>query len=130
MEASVHAKSTVADGLAMERPPNRLSPRVVWLMARAVVVNYMDRGTLATAAPLIQDELKLSSTQMGILLSAFFWSYTPLQLPTSWLAQRMDIRYVYAAGLAIWSHTTTTTKKKRSFIALLFLRAWGGVGES
>ena len=130
MEASVHTKPAVADGVAMERPANRLSPRVVWLMALAVVINYMDRGTLATAAPLIQDELKLSSTQMGILLSAFFWSYTPLQLPAGWLAQRMDIRYVYAAGLAIWSLATASTGVVTGFIALLFLRAWVGVGES
>jgi MFS family permease len=130
MRASVHAESVGASSLAVEKPARGLPSRVVFLMALAIFINYVDRGTLATAAPLIQDELKLSSTQMGILLSAFFWSYTPLQLPAGWIAQRMDIRYVYAGGLAIWSLATASTAVVSGFIALLFLRAWVGVGES
>ena len=39
------------------------------------VVNYMDRGTLSVANPLIRNELGLSVAEMGVLLSAFLWPY-------------------------------------------------------
>ena len=31
-----------------------------------MLLNYIDRGNLATAAPLLQEELSLSATQMGL----------------------------------------------------------------
>jgi len=46
--------------------------RVVLLLATVVFINYVDRGNLATASPLLKDELGLSNAQIGILLSAFF----------------------------------------------------------
>jgi len=48
-----------------------IGPAVVPLLAIAVFINYVDRGNLATAAPLIKDQLHFSSTQIGVLLSAF-----------------------------------------------------------
>ena len=62
---------------------------VVPLLGLAVFINYVDRGILPTAAPLMKDELHLTATQVGILLSAFFWTYTPCQLLSGWLAERI-----------------------------------------
>ncbi len=75
--------------------------RIVLLLAAAVFLNYFDRGTLSTAAPLLQQDLALSNVEMGILLSAFFWSYAPMQPLAGWLAQRFDVRHVLACGLAL-----------------------------
>lgn len=47
-----------------------LSLGVIACLALAVLLNYVDRGNLATAAPLVQDELGLSSAQIGLLLQA------------------------------------------------------------
>jgi MFS family permease len=107
-----------------------LPARIVWLLALAVFINYVDRGNLATAAPLIKDELRLSNAQMGVLLSAFFWSYTPLQLLAGWLAHRLDVRYLYAAGLAVWSLATASMGLTTGFVSFLILRVAVGVGES
>ena len=49
--------------------------RVVFLMALSVLINYIDRSNLSIAAPLLQDELHITSTQLGTLLAAFFWTY-------------------------------------------------------
>ena len=54
--------------------------RVVALLALAAFINFVDRGNLATAAPLIRDELGLSNAQLGVLLSAFFWSYVRIKI--------------------------------------------------
>jgi len=72
------------------------------LLTLAAFINFVDRGNLATAGPLIRDQFALSNAQLGLLLSAFFWSYTPAQLPAGWLAERLDARRVLAVGLAVW----------------------------
>lgn len=36
----------------------------------------VDRGNLATAAPLMKDELKLDNTQVSLLLAGFFFGFT------------------------------------------------------
>src|SRR2546430_4174978 len=59
--------------------------RVIALLALSALINYIDRGNLSIAAPLLKDELGLSASQLGILLSSFFWTYS-LFLPVSgWL---------------------------------------------
>ncbi len=103
---------------------------MVLLLAAAVCINYIDRGNLATAAPLIQDELKLSATQLGMLLSAFFWTYVAAMAPAGWLAERLGARRVLAAGVAIWSIATLLTGLAGSLAALLLLRLLLGLGES
>jgi MFS family permease len=103
---------------------------VVALLTLAAFINYVDRGNLATAGPLIRDQLSLSNTQLGLLLSAFFWSYAPAQLPAGWLAERLDARRVLAAGLAVWGIATALTGLVSGFIMLLVLRVMLGLGES
>ena len=110
--------------------PPGLSVRVVLLLATAVFINYVDRGSLATASPLLKDELGLSNSEMGVLLSAFFWSYAPLQPVAGWLAQRFDVRHVLGAGLLIWATATALTGLATTFAELLALRILLGFGES
>lgn len=107
-----------------------ISVRVVVLLAVAAFINYVDRGNLATAGPLIRDELALSNAQLGVLLSAFFWSYAPAQLLAGWLAERRDARVVLAAGLAVWGGATVLTGIASGFVTLLLLRLALGLGES
>ena len=51
---------------------------LVLLVAAAILLNYVDRGTIAVAAPLMKGELGLGATGFGIAVSAFFW--TPLRV--------------------------------------------------
>jgi MFS family permease len=120
--------AAVADGVAPRA--SGLGAAVVPLLALAVFINYVDRGNLATAAPLIKDELHLSSTQIGLLLSAFFWSYMPGQILAGWLAERINAYRTLALGLAIWSLATAATGLVSGFAALMVLRIILGIGES
>ncbi|HZZ35626.1 MAG TPA: MFS transporter [Caulobacteraceae bacterium] len=103
---------------------------IVVLLAVAVFINYVDRGNLATAAPLMKDELKLSNTQMGLLLSAFFWTYTPGQILAGWLSERINAYRVLALGLALWAAATALTGLASAFSVLIALRLLLGLGES
>jgi len=117
--------------MAGERPVRTtLGPGLIGLLAIGMLINYVDRGNLATAAPLIKDELGLSNTEAGILLSAFFWTYMPFQLASGWLAERISPYLVLAIGVALWSFATFATGFVNTFAALLVLRLVLGIGES
>jgi MFS family permease len=103
---------------------------MVVLLALAIFINYVDRGNLATAGPLIKTELKLSNTEFGLLVSAFFWTYTPAQLVAGWLAQRFNTYAVIGWGLALWALATIATGLAGGLAALLVLRLVLGLGES
>jgi MFS family permease len=103
---------------------------VVPLLGMAVFINYVDRGILPSAAPLMKDELHLSAGQIGVLLSAFFWTYTPCQLLSGWLAERIGPFRTLGIGVAIWSLATAAFGVASGFSVLIALRLVLGVGES
>ncbi len=104
--------------------------RLVLLVTAAVFINYIDRGNLSTAAPLIQDQLGLSGKQLGILFSAFYIGYVPFMPAMGWLAERFGAHRVLAIGVALWSISTLLTGFATSFAMLLGLRILLGIGES
>lgn len=103
---------------------------LVLLVSTAVFITYVDRGTLATAAPLMQDELHLSASQLGVLLSAFYYGYALAMFPVSWLVERYGAQRILAIGLGVWSFATLATGFASGFAAILALRVLLGIGES
>jgi MFS family permease len=113
------------------RPRALTSPRkLIILLTLVLIISYIDRGNLATAGPLIADEFRLTPSQFGTLLSAFYFAYATLMIPAGWLAERYGARPVLAAAVAIWACATLATGFAGSFASLLALRVLLGVGES
>ncbi|HXW56144.1 MAG TPA: MFS transporter [Candidatus Cybelea sp.] len=104
--------------------------RVLLLLTLSIFINYIDRGNLSIAAPLLKDELGLAPWELGILLSSFFWTYTAFQIPSGWLTDRVDVSWVLAGGFLIWSCATAATGLMHGFIALLAVRLVLGMGEA
>jgi MFS family permease len=104
--------------------------RVVCLLALSVFINYIDRSNLSIAAPLLKDELGLSASQLGTLLSVFFWTYGCMQIPAGWMVDRFEVKWVFAAGFFVWSAATAVTGLLHGFIAWIVIRVILGVGES
>jgi ACS family D-galactonate transporter-like MFS transporter len=104
--------------------------RVLVLLFLSVFINYVDRSNLSIAAPFIKDELGISASQLGILLSAFFWTYSGCQLLSGWLVDRFDVKWVFAVGFFLWSSATAVTGLVHSLVALLLVRVVLGMGES
>ena len=115
---------------AVDAKAARYSGVLVGLLALAIFINYVDRGNLATAAPLIKGELKISNTDFGILVSAFFWIYAPAQVLAAWTSQRFSAYRTLTFGLALWSIATMLSGLAGGFAALLCLRVLLGLGES
>ena len=104
--------------------------RVLLLLAISVFINYLDRGNLSIAAPLLKNEFQLSATQLGVLLSSFFWTYSIFLPISGWLVDRFDLKWVIAIGFFLWSAATAATGVVHAFGTLLVARLALGAGES
>jgi sugar phosphate permease len=80
---------------------SKISTPVFALLVLSVWINYIDRGTLGVAAPTLAPELQLSATQMGYLLSAFFWTYSICLFISGWMVDRVNVVRFYAAGFLV-----------------------------
>ncbi len=96
----------------------------------ANVINYIDRANLAIAAPSIRTELGLNSAEMGLVLSAFFWTYAFLQLPAGWFIDKVGVRISLALAVGWWSLFTMATGVSRGVSQLVGTRLLLGVGEA
>ncbi len=103
--------------------------RIVALLVFSVFINYVDRGNLSVAAPKLMDEIHLTPKMLGLLLSAFSWTYAIGQLFGGWLVDRFNVRLVYGAGFILWSMATAGTGLVNTFAALLVFRLLLGIGE-
>jgi len=116
--------------MAKENSELRAIAPTIALLAVAVVINYIDRGNLALAAPLLKAEWGFSASQLGILFSAFFWSYTLLQFVVGWFVDRFSVNTIMSLGFLVWSLSTAVTGLATGFASLLVLRIVLGLGES
>ncbi|WP_074297530.1 MFS transporter [Paraburkholderia phenazinium] len=99
-------------------------------MWSAIAINYIDRTVLSAAAPHLQSEFHLGAMEMGIVMSAFFWSYSLLQLPAGMLADRFGQKLVLGMAVFWWSLATAVTGLATGFKSLVALRVMLGVGEA
>jgi MFS transporter, ACS family, D-galactonate transporter len=102
------------------------------LLAISGFLNYFDRSNLSVGASQIQRELHLDTLQLGMLFSAFFWTYALMQLLliSGWLVERFNVCWIFAGGFFLWSAATAVTGAVRTFTAMFALRLLLGVGES
>ena len=124
---AVLTSSTAKPALAST---SRSTSIMLALLVVSVFINYIDRGNLSIAASAIKDELGLSASQLGILLSSFFWTYGFFQILSGWLVDRFKVGWVMAAGFFLWSAATSATGFLHGFAALLVIRLILGMGES
>src|SRR3990170_5767073 len=102
--------------------PTKIRFRILALIFVSVVINYMDRTNISVAATAITEDFHLTSVQLGILFSAFGWTYAALQIPGGILVDRFAPRVLYAVCLISWSLMTLLQGLSRGFVSLLGLR--------
>ena len=93
-------------------------------------ITYLDRVCIsATAAPMM-DELGMTKTQMGQVLSAFVVGYVLFEIPGGWLADRYGARSLLTRIVVWWSTFTALTGVAWNFASLLVIRFLFGCGEA
>lgn len=100
------------------------------LLGVAIFLNYVDRGALPIAAPVLKGELGLSNEAYGLAVSAFFWVYAPVQMFAGWLCDRFSVYKLLALGILVWAGSTLLMGFAGGFTSLLVLRIMLGIGES
>lgn len=103
---------------------------VCGLLLCASAVNYLDRQTLANAAVRITREFGLTQEQYGNLELAFGWAFAAGSLVFGILADRIPVRWLYPAVLALWSITGLLTGSVENYEQLLFCRGCLGLFEA
>ena len=103
---------------------------VVALLFGGMVVSYIDRGNLSIAAGSIMRDFGLSPGSMGMLMSAFFWTYGVFQIPAGTLVDRVGIRWIYAAAFLTWSLASAGIAFSRGGTDIFALRLVLGLAEA
>jgi MFS transporter, ACS family, hexuronate transporter len=103
---------------------------VCGLLLLASAINYMDRQTLANAAVRISREFSLTQTQYGNVEAVFGYAFAAGSLMFGWLADRVSVRWLYAAVLALWSVAGFVTGFVRNYDELLICRMLLGFFEA
>jgi len=113
-----------------DTPGLRAFAPALFLLIVCFVINYVDRGNVSVAAPLIRKEFGLSDSQLGILFATFFVAYTAGQFFVGWLVDRADANRILAFGFFLWTMATAALGVAHSFAMLLAMRLMLGFGES
>jgi ACS family D-galactonate transporter-like MFS transporter len=100
------------------------------LLFVATTINYVDRSNLSIVAPFLSKELGLDPVQMGMLFSAFAWSYAIANLPGGYLIDRFGSRLVYGIAQLAWSAATLGLGLASAFASLFGLRFAVGLAEA
>lgn len=110
--------------------PTRKRFKVLGLVLISVVINYMDRSNMSIAATALSEDLELSAVQMGLIFSAFAWTYSALQIPGGIFVDIVRPRILYPIILTAWSIATLLQGFASTFLILLACRMSIGIFES
>lgn len=84
---------------------------------------------MASAIPFIAEEFSLSSVASGSVLSAFFFGYAVMQIPSGILADKIGAARLLVTAVICWSFFTALTGVVQSLAMLIVVRLLFGISE-
>ena len=108
---------------ACSLPGGRLGVTDVGPALSGPILHFVRRG-------LRQEDLGLTDTQVGWMLSAFFWTYAMGQVPAGWLTDRFGSRIMLTLYVLLWSLLTALTGLATGFVMLLLMRIAFGFAQA
>jgi ACS family D-galactonate transporter-like MFS transporter len=94
------------------------------------MINYLDRTVLGIASPQLTKELGISAALMGLVFSAFSWSYVAAQIPGGILLDRVGNKLTYFLSMTLWSLFTVVQGAVNGVGSLFVCRLGLGAAES
>ncbi|MBD1551658.1 MFS transporter [Pseudomonas typographi] len=125
-----HQAAAARDAAPTRRLPTRRRWFMLSLLLIATIINYVDRVNLSIAAPFMSKDLGLDKIQMGLVFSAFAWTYAFALVPAGFVADRLGSRLAYGASLVTWSLATVGQGLVGGFASLFGLRLLVGALEA
>ncbi|WP_232553214.1 MFS transporter [Klebsiella michiganensis] len=121
-----HTTAAAASGAR----PSRRRIGILALLAVGTMINYLDRTVLGIAAPQLTAELGIDAAMMGIVFSAFAWTYALAQIPGGIFLDRFGNKVTYFLALTLWSLFTLFRGLAVGLKTLLLCRFGLGVSEA
>jgi len=119
-----------------EAEPQQVQAATPWgwglcgLLFASTVLNYMDRQTVSVVGERITEEFGIRFEDLGWIVAAFQLPYALFQVPAGFLADRWDVRRLYAIAVIWWSLAAIAVAWSPTLGALMAFRAVLGLGES
>jgi MFS family permease len=110
----------------MRKQTSRL---VLFTICFMYLIFYVDRVNLSTAAPVMQKDLGLTATQLGIAFSAFAYPYAIFQIAGGWLGDRLGPRMTLLICAIVVAGSTIWTGLVGGLVTLFCARLMLGIGE-
>ncbi|HEX3150760.1 MAG TPA: MFS transporter [Gemmataceae bacterium] len=111
------------------RPTHARVKLAVWLCGLSAVL-YLDRICMSQAIKPIQQEFKLSNSEMSAVMMAFTLAYGLFEIPTGRLGDKYGSRAVLTRIVIWWSIFTALTGACSGLISLIIVRFIFGAGEA
>lgn len=108
----------------------RVRATILILVTAATMLNYLDRSVMGVAKPALVDELRISPATMGLIFSAFSWTYAFAQIPGGAVLDRFGVRVTYGLSLVLWSLATLAHGLANSVAGLFSARLALGLAEA
>ncbi|CAI2136556.1 L-galactonate transporter [Serratia ficaria] len=108
----------------------KIQTTAMLLLFMAAIINFLDRSSLSVANSTIREEMGLSGTEIGLLLSAFSLAYGIAQLPCGPLLDRKGPRIMLGLGMFVWSVFQTLSGMIHNFTQFIWVRIGLGIGEA
>lgn len=104
--------------------------KVCVFLLTATALSYLDRQALSVVATVVQKELALDNAQLGLLLSAFFYTYALMHIFVGWILDRYNIRLTYGLFVGLWSLAQIGCGLAQGFAGLFTARMFLGAFET
>ena len=105
------------------------SNNVLLLLCAMYFITYVDRVNVSTAAAAFQKDLGLSSTELGLVFSAFGYPYLVCQVIGGWFGDRFGARRTLTVCGLTWAVATILTGFVGGLWSMLLVRVLLGLGE-
>jgi sugar phosphate permease len=122
--------SAASEVSAVDKRTGRTRWYIGGLLGAGMFVNYVDRVNLSVATPAIMADFDISASQMGVLASAFLWTYAALQMPIGSVIDKIGVRWVNRIGVLLWAVASFVTAAAGGLGLLVFARLLLGIGEA
>ena len=110
--------------------PTRARFGILALITFATMLNYVDRSVMGVAQPSLVRDLAISPELMGLIFSAFSWTYAFAQIPGGLVLDRLGARLTYTLSLGSWSLATMLHGFMSSVLGLFSARLALGLAEA
>ena len=110
--------------------PSRVRFGILGLITLATMLNYVDRSVMGVAQPALVKELQIGPEVMGLIFSAFSWTYALAQIPGGLVLDRLGSRLTYGLSLGLWSLATMVHGLMSSVAGLFSARLALGLAEA